>query len=147
LTSPLARVRLVELAGNPEGPRQISLVELERDLPFPARRIYWIHSLAQGEVRGSHAHRTTQQLLVAVGGVFSVRLDDGEATAEYVLSNPTVALWLPSGLWREIVVLEDKSVLLSIASTAFDEADYIRDYREFLLFAAGKRAAPPEHAA
>jgi mannose-6-phosphate isomerase-like protein (cupin superfamily) len=130
----LAGVRVLELPGNPEGQRQLTFVELEGAAPFPVRRIYWIHTLSEGEWRGQHAHKETQQLLVAVSGRLLIRLDDGTEKRDFVLDSPSRCLWVPAGLWRDIEVLEPNSVLLALASTHFNESDYIRDYAEYLRF-------------
>jgi dTDP-4-dehydrorhamnose 3,5-epimerase-like enzyme len=134
--SVLNRVRLLELPGNPDGPRQLTFVELESAAPFTVRRVYWIHTLSEGELRGQHAHKETQQLLVAVSGRLLISLDDGTESRGFVLENPNQCLSVPAGLWRDIEVLEPHSVLLVMASTHFSESDYIRDYAEYLQFAA-----------
>ena len=133
--SPLQYIRLLELPGDKSIPQQISLLELDHRAPFPVKRVYWIHTLQAGEVRGMHAHKTMQQLLVAVSGSFLIKLNDGKSTLEFTLNTPTQALWLPPGLWRYITTLENQSTLLALASTHFDESDYIRDYQEFLTYA------------
>ena len=76
-----------------------------------------------------------QQLLVATSGGLRVELDDGRARRDFLLDRPTLGLWVPAGLWRRIDVLAGGSTLLALASTHFDESDYIRDYDEFLAFA------------
>lgn len=110
-------------------------MELDDNTPFEIRRVYWIHSLKAGELRGQHAHRTMQQLLIAMSGSFKVTLDDGASTREITLNSPAQALLVPPSLWRNILTLEEQSTLLALASTHFDEADYIRDYPSFLAYA------------
>ncbi len=121
------------------GARQLTFCELDATMPFEVKRVYWIHALSAGEERGQHAHRDTQQLLIAMCGRIQINLTDGVDTRQYLLDTPTRALWIPSGLWRDIVVLDDQSVLLSMASTHFDETDYIRDYGVFQAFAGDRR--------
>jgi hypothetical protein len=135
-TEALGRARLLELPGNDEA--QINFVELGADpaqsAPFAVHRVYWIHGLRAGDRRGEHAHREMQQLLVATSGRLSVELDDGKACRDFLLDRPSLGLWVPAGLWRRIHVLADGSTLLSLASTHFEESDYIRDYDAFLEF-------------
>lgn len=128
------------LPGESTRPCQLNFLELNVNMPFDVRRVYWIHSLSDGEWRGRHAHRKTEQMLIAAGGSFDVRLDDGYSTEEYHLQDPLHALCIPGGLWRDIRVRASQSVLLVLASTLYDEADYIREYEEFLQFA---RSRPP----
>jgi len=137
--SPLQRVAWLDLPGNPEGARQLTFIELGERAPFPVRRAYWIHSVEAGQARGQHAHRGTEQLLVGAAGRIVVRLDDGFAIAEYLLDNPTRALRIPAGLWRDIEIVDPHTVLLVLASTHFDEADYIRDYETFRAWSRSRR--------
>ena len=80
-----------------------TLTALEGDeLPFPVRRIFYMHRVPQGGERGAHAHRYTQQCLIAVAGAFSVDLSDGAATATYVLDDPNRGLYLPVMTWAHL---------------------------------------------
>ena len=136
-STPLSLAKTLVLPDN----YQISFIELDNRAPFPVKRVYWVHSLNAGDRRGEHAHKTMQQLLVAVSGSLKVTLDDGSQHREFILEKPNEALWVPAGLWRSIVTLKDYSTLLSLASTHFDEQDYIRDYDDFLRFAQQRDAA------
>lgn len=131
---------MVDLPGNPEEPRQITVVELDGRAPFPARRVYWVHGVDEGALRGFHAHKTTQQLMVAATGGFEVVLDDGRGQRTFVLDDPTRALWIPGGLWRVFRTLATGSVMLVLASSHFSEDDYIRDYDAYLAYAGVDRA-------
>jgi hypothetical protein len=137
--SAVTGVAWLDLQRNPETPHRLTFLELGHDAPFEVRRIYWIHGVEVGERRGHHAHRTTQQIMVALNGSFRIVLDDGNATATYVVDHPARGLWLPAGLWREFEILEEATVVLVLASTAFDESDYIRDYAAFQRFALEER--------
>ena len=139
--SPLRRVAWFDLPGNPEGPRQLTFMELGDSAPFAVRRVYWIHSVTEGQLRGQHAHRTTEQLVIGMNGRIRVRLDDGTASSTFTLETPTRALRIPAGLWREIEILDGHALMLVMASTHFEEADYIRDYPEFQAWARTQRPA------
>jgi hypothetical protein len=131
----LALVRLLELPGNPTGPRKITFVESLSTCPFSIERVYWLHNLHKNEIRGGHAHKQLSQLIVSLNGAFRLKLDDGKSKREYRLQVPDVALLVPPMIWREIIVLRPQSCLLVLASAAFDETDYIRDYDEFVRMA------------
>jgi dTDP-4-dehydrorhamnose 3,5-epimerase-like enzyme len=138
--SALDRITWLDLPGNENDPRKLTFVEFNHTAPFPIRRIYWIHTVSAGEQRGHHAHRNTQQLFIAVSGRFRIELDDGESSSEFLLDDPTRSLWVPAGLWREFEILDDHTAVLVLASTHFDEADYIRDYETFRQFSLARRA-------
>jgi hypothetical protein len=128
----LGPVRLLKLPGNPTGPRKITFIESLSTCPFSIERVYWLHNLAENEVRGGHAHKQLFQLIVALSGIFSIELNDGKHKREYRLQEADVALLVPPMVWRDIIVLRPQSCLLVLASAPFDETDYIREYDEFL---------------
>jgi len=134
-TAALDAVRLIALPGNAEGPRKLTFVETPSSCPFPVRRVYWLHDLDEGEVRGRHAHKALRQLLVAVSGAFDIELDDGFAKRRYHLDTPTIALLLPAMIWREIRATRPHSTLVALVSAPFDESDYIRSHPEFVRLA------------
>ena len=127
-----AVARLVALPGNPEGSRKLTFTQDGTTCPFRIRRVYWLHDLEEGEVRGSHAHRTLLQSITAVSGACDIELDNGEVRCVHRLQRATQALLVPPMLWRTITVLQPHTALVVLASAPFDEADYIRDYDAFL---------------
>lgn len=116
-----------------------SLVALEKDrnVPFDIRRVYYIYKTEQGVSRGYHAHRNLRQVAMCVAGSCRMVLDNGSAREEVVLDCPTRGLLIESMMWREMHDFSDDCVLLVLASELYDEADYIRDYDEFLRSAKG----------
>jgi dTDP-4-dehydrorhamnose 3,5-epimerase-like enzyme len=141
--SPLRRVAWFDLPGNPGGPRQLTFLELGESAPFAVQRVYWIHSVAAGDQRGQHAHRATEQLAIALNGRIRLRLDDGGTSSTFTLEDPARALRIPPGLWRDIEIVDPHAVMLVLASTHFDEADYIRDYEAFQAWSRGRRPHSP----
>ena len=96
-------------------------------LPFAVRRTYWITDVPAGRVRGRHAHRTLEQVLVAVHGRVSLRIElRDQETRRFYLTRPTQALYLPPHCWPEIE-FEPGAVLLCLASQPYDPADYIHE--------------------
>lgn len=118
------------------GEGRLSFFEEERDLPFSIRRIYYIYGTEAGVQRGGHAHRRLRQLLFCPWGSILIRLDDGREKAQVLLDDPCKGLVLGSGLWREMLWNKTGSVLCVAASEYYSEADYIRDYDQFLKYAA-----------
>lgn len=106
--------------------------ELERLLPFVARRYFLVFDVPGAEVRGEHAHRSCHQFLVAVQGRLNVIADDGEHRQEFALDDRATGLYLPPLVWAVQYKYSADCVLLVLASEPYDEEDYIRDYREFL---------------
>lgn len=118
----------------PEG--NLTFIEGARHVPFDVARVYYLYDVPGGASRGGHAHRELEQLIIATSGSFEVVLDDGSETRRVMLRRSHVGLYLPSMIWRELVDFSSGSVCLVLASAAYDEADYYRDYDEFKLDAA-----------
>lgn len=100
-------------------------------IDFDIRRCYWIYDVPAGEERGGHSHHEMSQLLVAVGGSFDVNLSDGFSWRRFTLNRPFEGLLIPPGIWRTLDNFSSGAVCLSIVSTDYNEADYVRDYEEY----------------
>lgn len=111
---------------------QLIAIEEQKDLPFDIKRVYYIYDTLPGVRRGYHAHQNLQQILVCVSGSCKIHLDDGHDTAEVVLDDPTKGLYISNDMWREMYDFVPGTVLLVLASEYYDEADYIRNYEDFL---------------
>lgn len=102
-------------------------------LPFDVKRVYYLFDVQIGAIRGSHAHKSLRQVIIAMAGSFQVRLNDGsESDLVFGLNNPSQALMIPPGHWRTLEEFSSGAVALVLASELFDDDDYIRDYEEFV---------------
>ena len=113
---------------------QLVAIEAMKDLPFEVKRVYYIYDTLAGVRRGFHAHRNLQQILICVSGSCKIHLDNGTDTAEVVLDKPTEGLYIANDMWREMYDFTPGAVLLVLASEYYDEADYIRNYEDFLKY-------------
>lgn len=114
---------------NPEG--SIIVAQGELDVPFPIRRMYFLHSVPPGQVRGRHSHKALTQIAVCAQGSCRFRLDNGSESAELLLDRPDQGIIIRPMIWREMFDFSPGCVLLVLASEHYDESDYIRDYDEF----------------
>lgn len=112
----------------------ITVVENKEDIPFEVRRTYYLYDVPGGESRGGHAHRELSQLIIAASGSFTVTLDDGKVKRTFVLNRPYQGLYIVPGIWRTLDDFSTGAVCLVLASHGYDEADYIRDYDEFIKY-------------
>ena len=115
---------------------QLIAIEENRDLPFDVKRVYYIYDTLAGVRRGFHAHRNLQQILICVSGSCKIHLDNGHETAEVLLDSPSEGLYIANDMWREMYDFSPDAVLLVLASEYYDEADYIRNYEDFLKIIA-----------
>lgn len=112
----------------------LTVVENGITLPFDVKRVYYLYDVPGGENRGSHAHKELEQLIVAASGSFRVTLDDGENKRTFFLNRPYQGLYVKPGLWRDLEEFSSGSVCMVLASDIYIEADYIRNYKDFLFF-------------
>ena len=118
-----------------EDPRgNLSFIEELKHIPFKIERTYWIYDVPGGEIRGGHAFKEQQELIVALSGSFDVVVDDGQNNQTFSLNRSYYGLYLPAGLWRQMQNFSTNSLALVLSSTHYSEDDYIFDYREFLNF-------------
>lgn len=107
------------------------VIDAGRDIPFDVERIYYTHNVPVGVSRGGHAHRALSQLLMCPNGVVEVMLDDGQAKESVILDDPAKGLLVGPMVWHDMKWMAEGSVLAVLASSYYDEADYIRDYEAF----------------
>ncbi len=105
-------------------------------VPFDIARAYWLYDVPADAERGGHGHVSLQQLIVALGGSFTVNLFDGYRWKKVLLNRPYKALYIPSGIWRTLDDFTSGSVCLVLASEPYSEDEYIRDFDKFKEFAA-----------
>ena len=119
-----------------EDPRgNLSVIEKEV-VPFDIKRVYYLYDVPAGAERGGHAHKKLQQFLVALSGSFDVILNDGKEEKIVTLNKPFEGLLITNGIWRELKNFSSGAVCLVVASDVFEEADYIREFDEFLAISA-----------
>lgn len=110
-----------------------SLSVIEKDIiPFEIKRVYYLYDVPSTAVRGGHAHKNLFQFLLPLSGSFDVIIDDGKNKKTINLNKPNKGLLITPGIWRELENFSSGAVCLVLASNVYEEADYIRQYEEFL---------------
>lgn len=111
---------------------QLSVVEENKDIPFSIKRVYYLYGTQNRVIRGLHAHKKLEQILICVNGYCKIKLDNGKEKEVVELKSPTEGLYVGPSQWREMYDFSEDAVLLVLASEMYDEEDYIRDYAAFL---------------
>lgn len=134
------RHHLIELPQHADARGFLTFAQENDQIPFPVKRFFALHDVAPGATRGAHAHREQHQLFVMLSGAATLIMDDGSGQMTMRLDRPNLALHAPPMLW---VLLQDftaGAVCMVLTSDVYREADYIRDWGEFLRLAGGKPA-------
>jgi hypothetical protein len=134
-----ATSRLIEIPCVAESRGSLSFVEAERHVPFAIKRVYWVYGVPPGERRGCHAHRSVQEVVLAVAGSVLVHCDDGNERETFALDDPARGLLLDCGVWRELDSFSPGAVCLVLASEEYAEDEYVRDYAAFAAAAGRSR--------
>lgn len=103
-------------------------------VPFEINRVFYSYDIPGGEERGGHAHKECHQFIIAASGSFEVVLDDGTNKRTVALNRPFWGLHVPPGIWSSEQGFSSGSICLVLASHAYSEDDYIRNYDEFLEY-------------
>lgn len=115
---------------------RLSVLE-EKEYPFPVKRIFWITGVAALAKRGEHAHRDGQQFIIPMGGMVNIQsFGPGLEVKSYQLVDKTQGLYVPPMHWLNIRFTMHNSALLVLASNPYAEADYIRNWDEYVKLAS-----------
>lgn len=112
---------------------KLVVIEGNQDIPFEIKRAFYIFGSDRDTVRGQHANRKTEFVLINVAGSSKVKVKDGRGNeAIYCLNRPHTGIYLPTMVWKDMYDFSEDSVLLCLASEHYDSQEYIRDYNDFV---------------
>ncbi len=109
----------------------LSFFENRNQIPFEMKRAYWIYDVPGGEIRGGHAFKKSNEVIIALSGSFDIIISDGHKENKYSLNRSYEGLFLPNMLWRRLENFSTNSLALIVSSIEYNELDYIRDFNEF----------------
>jgi hypothetical protein len=112
----------------------LSFIEEENHIPFKIKRVYWIYDVPGGEYRGSHAFKESEEFIVALSGSFDIILHDGKEEKKFLMNRSYYGLYVSKLHFRRLENFSTNSLALILASTPYNEDDYIRNFDKFLAF-------------
>jgi len=124
--------RILEFAEHGDERGNLVIAEGGQDIPFEIKRVFYMYGSDPDIVRGQHANRRSEFVLINVGGTSKVKVDNGFETDIIELNKPRMGLYIPTMMWKDMYDFSEDSILLVLASTHYDGTEYIRDYDEFL---------------
>ncbi len=111
---------------------KLVVIEGAEDIPFEVKRVFYIYDSDSTVVRGQHANRYSEFVLINVAGKSKVRITDGTEEIIVELDRPMTGVYIPKMIWKEMFDFSPDSVLLVLASTHYDGEEYIRSYEDYL---------------
>ena len=133
----IAAVRFLDFRTIHDPSGNLTPIEESLDVPFDIRRVFFLYDVPGGAERGGHAHRTLEEVVIAISGSFDVVTEDGIAHARYSLNRAYYGLYLPPMVWMNLENFSSNAVALVLASQPFDESDYFRERTDYLNVARG----------
>lgn len=133
----IAAVRFLDFRTIHDPTGNLTPIEESIDVPFGIRRVFFLYDVPGGAERGGHAHRSLEEVVIAISGSFDVVTEDGIAHARYSLNRAYYGLYLPPMVWMNMENFSSNAVALVLASQPFEEADYFRERSDFLRVARG----------
>ena len=129
-------MQVIKYVFQPHGDERGQLIALEedKDIPFAIKRVYYMYDTGKGVVRGKHAHKSLEQILICIHGSCKILLDNGREKKVVPLEKPYEGLYVANNMWREMYDFSENAVLMVLASDLYNEEDYIRDYDQFLAY-------------
>jgi len=124
--------QLIELPKIADPRGNLTFVESRHHIPFDIKRVYYLYDVPGGATRAAHGHRKLSQVMIAMSGSFDVTLDDGRSRRKFHLNRSYFGLHIRPMIWRDLDNFSSGSVCMVLASEWYDEADYFRDYKQFL---------------
>lgn len=128
--------RLLDFKEKGDDRGKLVIVEGNQDIPFEIKRLFYIYGSDRNVIRGQHANRNSEFVLINVSGTSKVMVTDGKEKQVVELTKPRQGVYLPKMVWKEMYDFSPDSVLLVLASTHYDGDEYIRSYEEFLCEAS-----------
>lgn len=126
-------VQMLEFAQNGDERGYLVVVEGKQDVPFDIKRIFYIYGSDKSVIRGQHANRRSEFVLINVAGTSKVKVKDGKGNeVVFSLNRPHTGVYIPKMVWKEMYEFSEDSVLLCLASDHYDAQEYIRDYDDFV---------------
>lgn len=126
------KVKMVAFPQHGDERGHLVVVEANTDIPFEIKRVFYMYGSDNQVVRGQHANRRTEFVLINVAGKSKVKVSDGLGNeAVYNLDRPHTGIYLPTMIWKDMYDFTPDSVLLVFASEHYDGSEYIRDYTSF----------------
>ena len=134
------KVKMLEFPQCGDERGHLVIAEGKIDVPFEIKRVFYIYGSDADVVRGQHANRKTEFVLINVAGKSKVRLRDGEGNeAIFSLNRPHTGSYIPNMVWKDMYDFSEDSVLLVLASEHYDNSEYIRNYDDFEREIKGER--------
>lgn len=129
----MSKARIIDLPKIQDSRGNLTFLQNPQQIPFEIKRIFWTYDVPGGSVRGGHAYKEQEEMIIALSGSFDIViiLPDGKEQ-HFTLNRSYYGLYLPALTWRHMENFSTNSLSLHLSSSSFDATDYIRDFQEYI---------------
>lgn len=131
--------KIIEFVEHGDERGNLVVIEGNQDIPFEIKRVFYMYGTDNTMIRGSHANRKSEFVLINVSGKTKIKVDDGFSSAIIELDKPRMGIYIPAMLWKDMYDFTQDSVLLVLSNEHYDGSEYIRNYDEYLKEVNSKR--------
>lgn len=126
------KCRLIEFQKCDDNRGKMSVIEGSKNIPFDIKRIFYTYDISDDVKRAEHANRKSEFIFICLSGSALVTVDYGNEKEQFVLNNPSIGLYIPKMLWKDISNYSKDCVMLILSNEYYDSSEYIKDYNEYL---------------
>ncbi len=118
--------KIIDSRGN------LTFLQNNDQIPFEIQRVFWTYDVPGGEIRGGHAYKKQEEIIIALSGSFDVIVRNQEGVIEkFQLNRSYYGLYLPPNTWRHMENFSTNSFGLHLSSHFYSEEDYIREFIDY----------------
>jgi len=128
----IEQVKLIEFRENTNSQGKLVAIEGSKDIPFDIKRVFYIYGASRYAVRGCHANKQSEFVLINVCGSSKVKVKSNQFERVYIMDKPYIGLYLPKMIWKEMYDFSPDSLLLVLASEYYDKSEYINDFEDYI---------------
>lgn len=125
------RCQILEFKDLGDARGKLVVIEGGQAVPFEIARVFYMYGSDPTVIRGEHANRESEFVLINVAGSSKVRITDSREEFVVELNRPMMGVYIPKMIWKDMYDFSEDSVLLVLASTHYNGAEYIRDFEQY----------------
>ena len=107
------------------------IIEGNREIPFDIKRVFYIYGSDRNVIRGKHANRISEFVLINIQGTSKIKVMDGKNEIVYELTTPHSGVYVPKMLWKEMYDFSEDSILMVLSNEYYDKSEYLSDFNEY----------------
>ena len=128
----MEKMRIIDLPKIIDPRGNLTFLQSPQQIPFEIQRVFWTYDVPGGEIRGGHAYKEQEEIIIALSGSFDVVITHSDGTQDKIqLNRSYYGLYLPPNTWRHMENFSTNSLGLHLSNRCYTEEDYTRDFNDY----------------